>query len=45
MTTWEGAAGKASWFRENLIPQSDTVWCFSGKFVMIQAANEFRKPS
>ena len=37
MTTRERAARKASSFRPNLILQSDTVWCFSGKFLMIQA--------
>jgi hypothetical protein len=52
MPTRERGAGKfsvqltAGDFRrswENLILQSDTVWCFSGKFVMIQDDVKRRK--
>jgi len=43
MTTRERAAGKASWFRPNLILQSDTVCRFSSRFVMIQADRQHPK--
>ena len=37
MTKRERAPAESLSFRPNLILQSDTVWCFSGEFVMIQA--------